>query len=352
MGCVPDPAGGHGCGGVHPWSVPGCRIGRERADSSTVWRDRLGVGQAAEHRVSASVIPGCPESEAALGRRVLTQATYTAGPGYWFASQAVEWIAYGSSPVEMPRPHPVWGYNPPAEIMAALEARANGQIWRPIAPPYGDFSWQARARARRIMRDMRMTAAEALGTLKNAPALAAHETMQLKQALAKLNQAVASGDYRAEGRPSESHIRPKAHRKYERISRRLFDGLRSIQADNWFCIGHDQSWEFIHDPGPFYYDVRVRTDDVRQSVTNLEPPPPAPDYRTGAAGRPSSRYLVEAEMKRRAEAGVLRREALETEVRELATWLKETHPSCPPMTLKTIGNVLRDLYRELTKSPK
>lgn len=183
-------------------------------------------------------------------------------------------------------------------------------------------------------------------------ALAAHETMLLQQALVKLNQAVASGDYRAEGRPSESHIRPEAHRKYERISRRLFDGLRSIQADNWFCIGHDGGWEFIHDPGPFYYDVRVRPDDVRQSVTNLEPPPLAPDYHTGAAGRPTSRYLVEVEMKRRAEAGVLQRDSLESEVKQLSAWLKATHPSHPQMTPKTIGNVLRGLYRKLRKNPK
>jgi hypothetical protein len=68
--------------------------------------------------------------------------------------------------------------------------------------------------------------------------------------------------------------------------------------------------------------------------------------RTGFAGRPSSRHLLEAEMKRRAKVGDLK-SSLREEARELADWLRLMHPKFPPATANTIRNSLADLYREL-----
>ena len=75
-----------------------------------------------------------------------------------------------------------------------------------------------------------------------------------------------------------------------------------------------------------------------------------PIYRSGAAGRPSSIYLIEPEMRRRAERGELQ-PTLAAECECLIKWLSEKHPQAHPAKAKTISNNLRALYKQLT-SPK
>lgn len=70
------------------------------------------------------------------------------------------------------------------------------------------------------------------------------------------------------------------------------------------------------------------------------------EYRTGAEGRPTSRQLVEQEMRARASRGKMKPN-LAQEAIDLAAWLKRAHPSAPPMTDKTIANRLRGEYRSL-----
>jgi hypothetical protein len=68
--------------------------------------------------------------------------------------------------------------------------------------------------------------------------------------------------------------------------------------------------------------------------------------RSGAPGRPTSRHLVEAEFRRRAERGqVKHRLGLEAET--LSQWLREQHPKAPKLTKKTIENFLRSEYRRV-----
>jgi hypothetical protein len=69
------------------------------------------------------------------------------------------------------------------------------------------------------------------------------------------------------------------------------------------------------------------------------------DYRTGAPGRPSSSHLVEAELDRRISEGTRSSNATK-EAKLLAEWLKNTHPSLPPMTAKTIHNKFRNKLRD------
>lgn len=72
-----------------------------------------------------------------------------------------------------------------------------------------------------------------------------------------------------------------------------------------------------------------------------------PIYRTGAGGRPSSLFLVEGEMRRRAAAGMLQ-PSMEKEAAVLADWLIAEHRGkAPRMSAKTIKNQLGALYRQL-----
>jgi hypothetical protein len=71
---------------------------------------------------------------------------------------------------------------------------------------------------------------------------------------------------------------------------------------------------------------------------------PIPTDKTGAAGRPSSRHLVEAEFKRRKASGD-QASSLGDEARFLADWLKKSHPELAPMKATSIENTIRGLYR-------
>lgn len=63
-------------------------------------------------------------------------------------------------------------------------------------------------------------------------------------------------------------------------------------------------------------------------------------YRTGVAGRPSSKHLASKQMQRRASEGKLC-DKLAEEVRELCEWLGKSHPEAPPATPKALENALR-----------
>jgi len=82
-----------------------------------------------------------------------------------------------------------------------------------------------------------------------------------------------------------------------------------------------------------------------------EAPPDEPDaYRTGAAGRPTSKQLVGLEHQRR----LLAREAHQSvaqEARHLAAWLAARHPTAPVMSEGTVENAIRAEHRRATKSP-
>ncbi len=103
--------------------------------------------------------------------------------------------------------------------------------------------------------------------------------------------------------------------------------------------------------------VRVfAADPIRHRGPPAEPPadatPDEPDaYRTGAAGRPTSKQLVGLEHQRR----LLAHEAHQSvaqEARHLAAWLAARHPTAPAMSEGTIENAIRAEHRRAMKSPK
>jgi len=104
------------------------------------------------------------------------------------------------------------------------------------------------------------------------------------------------------------------------------------------------------------YKIRLHCADIDRefsrasnSAQTMPSSPKALPYKTGFAGRPSSRPLYFAEMHRRAEAGKLC-DSLRSESQELADWLRREHPEAAQATAKTIENGLRGEYRKL-KAP-
>jgi hypothetical protein len=78
-------------------------------------------------------------------------------------------------------------------------------------------------------------------------------------------------------------------------------------------------------------------------------------YNTGLPGKPSSWHLVEAECRRRYEAGerhpndLTERESPAEWARVLIDWLANTHPQAPPLTRKALTNRLSSFLRELAR---
>ncbi len=82
-------------------------------------------------------------------------------------------------------------------------------------------------------------------------------------------------------------------------------------------------------------------------VKDVAPEQTVDPYYTGAPGRPSAAHLVKAEAKRRIETGEVkpRRRGMAQFVEHLATWLRQAHPSAPPLTSKSIENTIRSIWR-------
>jgi len=96
--------------------------------------------------------------------------------------------------------------------------------------------------------------------------------------------------------------------------------------------------------GPIRYRDTPATPDA-------EAPPDEPDaYRTGAAGRPTSKQLVGLEHQRRLLAGEAH-QSVAQEAKHLAAWLAARHPTAPVMSDGTVENAIRAEHRRATKSP-
>src|SRR5262249_21100874 len=100
-------------------------------------------------------------------------------------------------------------------------------------------------------------------------------------------------------------------------------------------IGHRETHELL----TVFFKEWIETAGV--SIESLQT-----EATTGAPGRPSSKHLLEQEMRRRFSCGIAE-STLRAEARYLLKWLKQHHPKMPPMTEKTIENSFRDLYRSL-----
>ena len=295
----------------------------------------------------------------------MSKPAYEVGPAHLSVDKAIEWVAFGGTLPKWPQPlsfSPEEAIRSPStSLMEALEARAGGKVWKPDYPVWG-ATWPYRAWARQVMQELRLPADECLQRLQEMQDSCAGWNAKCEWALGELNRVAATGRLVVEGRPSATSTTPATSEVYRAIPAEHWDGLRKVDAWGWFKIAYDEThWKWAHDPGPFFYEVRFRIDDVHKlwsapsaseaEANGLQCAPeaaePALYYRTGTPGRPTSKQLVEAEMKRRAAAGLMRT-SLKAEAEELATWLQETHPLAPRMGPKTMQNALRALYRELS----
>src|SRR5690348_12945374 len=99
--------------------------------------------------------------------------------------------------------------------------------------------------------------------------------------------------------------------------------------DRYSTDGVGSYWTLIPGPASALIDTRLPTGELILGIRVFPGPfgnaaAAAPvgneeTLRTGFAGRPSSRHLLEAEMKRRAKVGDLK-SSLREEARELADW--------------------------------
>jgi hypothetical protein len=126
--------------------------------------------------------------------------------------------------------------------------------------------------------------------------------------------------------------------------------VRPREAAEWFL-----SRPLDRDRLPEKLRAFLRVDDVlRESPAEVGAAPSAPSngdgrdpgasYRTGAPGRPSPMYLVEAEAKRRRSLGETVPEVT-GEASALFDWFKDNHPKLPPPKPKTIRNKISSDHR-------
>jgi hypothetical protein len=119
------------------------------------------------------------------------------------------------------------------------------------------------------------------------------------------------------------------------------------------CLTEFEGWAelYLHERG----SIRLRT-DTDQAHSSSKAIKEEPVYRTGLAGKPTSWHLIEAECRRRWQAGERYPgkigETRSDWARILIEWLKRKHPSAPRPTEKTLKSKLAGLLRELARSDR
>jgi hypothetical protein len=106
---------------------------------------------------------------------------------------------------------------------------------------------------------------------------------------------------------------------------------------------------------PLLVSFRSTNQRPAQGKSSAPPGSPPPETlnlgRNGAPGRPSHMHLVEAEFKRRQNAGRLE-PSLTKEAAVLAAWFKTAYPDVRPYTPKAIYNKLGSSYRASKLPPR
>jgi hypothetical protein len=141
----------------------------------------------------------------------------------------------------------------------------------------------------------------------------------------------------------------------ERSFRRTLDADTETNLPAFIAWAGSKGWEL-----PSELVTLAKPDDAADQQSDAPREANAPVYRTGFAGRPTSWRLIEAECRRRYDAGERypnTRTKLESPAewaRVLIAWLKEKHREAPLPTEKTLAsNKLLALLRELqSKNPK
>jgi hypothetical protein len=97
----------------------------------------------------------------------------------------------------------------------------------------------------------------------------------------------------------------------------------------------------------------VTHDQERVTIASMEPLEEAiqPRLNSGLPGRPSSKELYLAELKRRAVTGEMET-TVAAESRHLHKWLLDTHPGQPASGPRAIENSIRVDYQRYKKAPR
>ena len=221
---------------------------------------------------------------------------------HWTVSDAVTWIAFRTEPEAAPHTiiaEPGTARFMSPEIMGALLARAEGnpkgwpkpgEVVRTPRWPAGyseDFPpHRVRIIVKRWIRETQLDGPELLSHAYAEQRRYARELVeqskqqsQYKIALNELNVAAASGQISVRGRPCIRRELPQSPPLRVLIPSTYFDEPRRIDLSGRFGIRDDEEGcGWIHDPGPFFYDVQLSAVDVRkrwpkQRPTKLPPPP-------------------------------------------------------------------------------
>jgi hypothetical protein len=164
-----------------------------------------------------------------------------------------------------------------------------------------------------------------------------HASLALEK---ELLAAAIAGKVRFHGLKAEDN-------KYQEIDPRYFSTRHHIDFNwsrNLIRCRRVPEWHNVHLDREQYASL---LNDMRVSV---EPPPDLDvqgkrkSSNTGSPGRPTSRHLVENEVRRRLNAGE-DPESLAALSRELAAWLRETEPEMAPMKPRSVENAIRPLLR-------
>ena len=222
---------------------------------------------------------------------------------HWTVSDAVTWIAFRTEPEDAPPtiiadPGTARFMSP--EVMGALLARAEGnprgwpnpdEIVRLPRWPAGNTEefppYRVRLIVKRWMRETRLNGQELLTYAyaeqkRYARELAEQSEQQSKYkiALDDLNLAAASGQISVRGRPCVTREAPQSPPLRELIPSNYFDEPRRVDLSGRFGIRDDgEGFVWLHDPGPFFYDVQLSAADVRKRWPKPQPKElPAPSH--------------------------------------------------------------------------
>jgi hypothetical protein len=279
-------------------------------------------------------------------------------PPWLSAGEAIGWIAFGKATpaaewADLPELQETRPWRAPRDLLlAALQARAARQEWH--APP-GEW-WTTEdvlAEIARLERKTERPPAALAEELRADIARIAAAEARIEQAKNDLRDRLADGLIAAQGRRVMARGEQQDH---EEIPASVF-----LRRDREIITETDA----IRVPDRIeWIDVQFRTADVLalrsegDPATGAAPAAEGPQrealdaptvtapepFRTGFAGRPTSRYLVLAEMRERARRRAMH-ETLAAEARHLASWLPTAHPEAPPATANTIRDGIRAEYR-------
>jgi hypothetical protein len=154
---------------------------------------------------------------------------------------------------------------------------------------------------------------------------------------------------------------------YKDIDRLYFSESRGLRwdADEIWC--HDLSrdhpkfksrppfftmdWHHVHIDRE-HFEALLREMGVSvQQIPETDAPGKQKTFTTGAPGRPTSKHLVKLMAQRKLDEGY-RPESLAAFSRQLAKELAVAEPAAAPMTPKTVGNAIRELWHARQKPPK